>query len=154
MRRIIAYALAIIYTSLLWAAGEPSITQSTIGNGLESQTLNVLAKDRLGRLWVGSDVGISLISNGTVTNIKEIGMKRKYEYVPITKDEKGVSRGGRYFPLTVNALAILDEMRRMQGPRANSLNGLKLLGAEIYQHTILDARCFKIVYELCLMSCI
>ena len=72
MRRIIAYALAIIYTSLLWAAGEPSITQSTIGNGLESQTLNVLAKDRLGRLWVGSDVGISLISNGTVTNIREI----------------------------------------------------------------------------------
>ena len=72
MRRIIAYALAIIYTSLLWAAGEPSKTQSTIGNGLESQTLNVLAKDRLGRLWVGSDVGISLISNGTVTNIREI----------------------------------------------------------------------------------
>lgn len=46
--------------------------------------------------------------------IKEIGMKRKYEYVPITKDEKGVSRGGRYFPLTTNALAILDEMRHMQ----------------------------------------
>ena len=72
MRKILASALAIIYTSFIWAACGPSITQSTIGNGLESQTLNVLAKDRLGRLWVGSDVGISLISNGTVTNIREI----------------------------------------------------------------------------------
>ena len=72
MRRILASALAILYTSLLWAANGLSITQSTIGNGLESQTLNVLAKDRLGRLWVGSDVGISVISNGTVTNIREL----------------------------------------------------------------------------------
>ena len=39
---------------------------------MESQTLNELAKDRLGRLWVGSDVGISLISNGTVTNIRDL----------------------------------------------------------------------------------
>ena len=72
MRRTFAAVLAIIYTSLLWAAGGMSITQSTIGNGLESQTLNVLAKDRQGRLWVGSDVGVSLISNGTVTNIREL----------------------------------------------------------------------------------
>ena len=72
MRRIFAVSLAILYTSLLWAAGGLSISQSTIGNGLESQTLNVLAKDRLGRLWVGSDVGLSVISNGTVTNIREI----------------------------------------------------------------------------------
>lgn len=72
MRRIIALSLAILYTSLLWAVNGLSITQSTIGNGLESQTLNVLAKDRLGRLWVGSDVGLSVISNGTVTNIREI----------------------------------------------------------------------------------
>ena len=72
MRRTFAAVLVIIYTSLLWAAGGMSITQSTIGNGLESQTLNVLAKDRQGRLWVGSDVGVSLISNGTVTNIREL----------------------------------------------------------------------------------
>lgn len=72
MRRFFALSLAILYTSLLWAAGGLSISQSTIGNGLESQTLNVLAKDRLGRLWVGSDVGLSVISNGTVTNIREI----------------------------------------------------------------------------------
>ena len=72
MRRFFALSLAILYTSLLWAAGGLTITQSTIGSGLESQTLNVLAKDRLGRLWVGSDVGLSVISNGTVTNIREI----------------------------------------------------------------------------------
>ena len=72
MRRLFALSLAILYTSLLWAVNGLSISQSTIGNGLESQTLNVLAKDRLGRLWVGSDVGLSVISNGTVTNIREI----------------------------------------------------------------------------------
>ena len=72
MRRVLTLALTILYTSLLWAVSGLSITQSTIGNGLESQSLNVLAKDRLGRLWVGSDVGISVISNGTVTNIREM----------------------------------------------------------------------------------
>ena len=72
MRRFFALSLAILYTSILWAVNGLSISQSTIGNGLESQTLNVLAKDRLGRLWVGSDVGLSVISNGTVTNIREI----------------------------------------------------------------------------------
>ena len=72
MRRVLTLALTILYSSLLWAVSGLSITQSTIGNGLESQSLNVLAKDRLGRLWVGSDVGISVISNGTVTNIREM----------------------------------------------------------------------------------
>jgi len=72
MKRILASALAILYTTLLFAVNGISISQSTIGNGLESQTLNVLAKDRQGRLWVGSDVGLSMISNGLVTNIREI----------------------------------------------------------------------------------
>ena len=72
MKRVIASVLSLLYTTLLLAANGISISQSTIGNGLESQSLNVLAKDRQGRLWVGSDVGISVISNGTVTNIKEI----------------------------------------------------------------------------------
>lgn len=72
MRRFFAWALAILYTSMIWAVNGISVSQNTIGSGLESQTLNVLAKDRQGRLWVGSDVGISVISNGTVTNIKEI----------------------------------------------------------------------------------
>lgn len=72
MRRIIISALIILYTSLLWAINGVSISQNTIGNGLESQSMNMIAKDRQGRLWVGSDVGISLISNGTVTNIREL----------------------------------------------------------------------------------
>lgn len=72
MKRVLALSFTILYTSLLWAVSGLSISQSTIGNGLESQSLNVLAKDRQGRLWVGSDVGISVISNGTVTNIREM----------------------------------------------------------------------------------
>ena len=72
MKRFFASVLTILFTSLLWAVNGISITQSTIGDGLESQSLNVLAKDRQGRLWVGSDVCLSVISNGTVTNIREI----------------------------------------------------------------------------------
>lgn len=72
MRRVFAATLFILYTYLLSAVNGISISQSTIGSGLESQSLNTLAKDRQGRLWVGSDVGLSLISNGTVTNIREI----------------------------------------------------------------------------------
>lgn len=72
MRRVFASVLLLLYSSLMFAINGISISQSTIGNGLESQFLNVLAKDRQGRLWVGTDVGLSLISNGTVTNIREI----------------------------------------------------------------------------------
>ena len=93
MRRFIALSLALLYTSLTWAVSGLSISQSTIGNGLESQTLNVLAKDRLGRLWVGSDVGLSVISNGTVTNIREI-----------------VSEGGLVMLGNVNAIACTDNV--------------------------------------------
>ncbi len=72
MKRYLLSLSALICCTMLWAAAGISISQKTIGNGLESQTLNVLAKDRLGRLWVGSDVGLSLISNGTVTNIRDV----------------------------------------------------------------------------------
>jgi len=72
MRRIFVSVLLSLYASMLWAVNGISISQSTIGNGLESQSINVLTKDRQGRLWVGSDVGLSVISNGTVTNIREI----------------------------------------------------------------------------------
>ena len=72
MRRLFISALTAIYCSALWAINGISIIQNTIGSGLESQSINILAKDRQGRLWVGSDVGLSLISNGTVTNIREL----------------------------------------------------------------------------------
>ena len=72
MRRIVIFVLTVICCSVSWAVNGISIIQNTIGNGLESQTINVLAKDRQGRLWVGSDVGLSLISNGTVINIRDI----------------------------------------------------------------------------------
>ena len=40
--------------------------------------------------------------------IKENGSeKKRYEYVPVTKNEKGISRGGRYFPLTQKMMDIL-----------------------------------------------
>ena len=72
MKRYLLSLSALLCCTLMWAAGGISISQKTIGNGLESQSLNVLSKDRLGRLWVGSDVGLSLISNGTVTNIRDV----------------------------------------------------------------------------------
>ena len=72
MRKVAITVLAVLYSIFLWAANGVTITQSTIGNGLESQSLNVLAKDRLGRLWIGSDVGISMFSNGIITNIRDI----------------------------------------------------------------------------------
>lgn len=72
MKRYLLSLSALLCCTLMWAVSGISISQKTIGNGLESQSLNVLSKDRLGRLWVGSDVGLSLISNGTVTNIRDV----------------------------------------------------------------------------------
>ncbi len=72
MRKLSAFVLLLFCTTLLRAANGISVFQSTIGNGLESQSLNVLAKDEQGRLWIGTDVGLSVISNGTVTNIREL----------------------------------------------------------------------------------
>lgn len=46
--------------------------------------------------------------------IKEIGMERKCEYIPVTKNERGVSKGGRYFPITRRIQEILLEMKSMQ----------------------------------------
>lgn len=40
--------------------------------------------------------------------------KKQYVYAEHTKDEKGISRGGRYFPLTDSIKAILDELRALQ----------------------------------------
>ena len=72
MRRAVISVISLLFTSLLWAVNGISVSQNTIGNGLESQSLNVITKDSQGRLWIGSDVGISVISNGTVTNIRDI----------------------------------------------------------------------------------
>ena len=72
MKRFLLSISAVILTLSAWATNGTSISQKTIGSGLESQSLNVLAKDWQGRLWVGSDVGVSLISNGTVTNIRDM----------------------------------------------------------------------------------
>ena len=72
MRRFILFVLSAVISPIVWAVNGISLIQNTIGSGLESQSINVLTKDRQGRLWVGSDVGVSLISNGIVTNIKDI----------------------------------------------------------------------------------
>ncbi len=71
IRKTVILLMAVLYVSVL-SAGGVSMFQSTLGYGLESQSLNVLAKDSQGRLWIGSDVGISIISNGTVTNLRDI----------------------------------------------------------------------------------
>ena len=48
------------------------------------------------------------------SQIIERGMNRKYDYVPLLKNEKGVAHGGRYFPITANMQAIFIEMADMQ----------------------------------------
>lgn len=48
------------------------------------------------------------------SQIIESGMNRKYAYVPLLKNEKGVARGGRYFPITANMQEIFTEMADMQ----------------------------------------
>ena len=72
MRRKILSTLSLLISACLWAANSLSVIQTTIGSGIETQSLNVIAKDQLGRLWIGSNVGVSVISNGTVTNIREV----------------------------------------------------------------------------------
>jgi len=71
IRKTVLLFMAVLYASVM-SASTVSMFQNTLGYGLESQSLNVLAKDNLGRLWIGSDVGISIISNGTVTNLRDI----------------------------------------------------------------------------------
>lgn len=72
MRKIFLSFLSLMLTLCLTASNNMSVIQTTIGSGIDTQSLNVITKDRLGRLWIGTNVGVSVISNGTVTNIKEV----------------------------------------------------------------------------------
>lgn len=71
IQKTVILVMAVLYVSVL-SANSVSRFQNTLGYGLESQSLNVLAKDSQGRLWIGTDVGMSIISNGKVTNLRDI----------------------------------------------------------------------------------
>ena len=45
---------------------------------------------------------------------RKVGRGKEYYYAPWTKDEKGISKGGRYFPMTHGLKAILDELKALQ----------------------------------------
>lgn len=72
MRRTVISALLFLTCLGTGAANSYNYGQHTIGDGLGSQSLTCLAKDCYGRLWIGSNVGFSIISNGNVTNISDI----------------------------------------------------------------------------------
>lgn len=72
MKRVLLAILTLLTATAMWAYSGLYISQSTIGNGLDSQTITALAKDRLGRLWIGSNVGVTVISNGKITNIRDM----------------------------------------------------------------------------------
>lgn len=55
-----------------YAAYDYTFSQTSIGNGLNTQTLNTLAKDNYGRLWIGTDIGIAVLSNGHTTCVNDI----------------------------------------------------------------------------------
>ena len=72
MKRLFLSILTLLTAVTMYAYSGLYISQSTIGNGLDSQTITALAKDRLGRLWIGSNVGVTVISNGKITNIRDM----------------------------------------------------------------------------------
>lgn len=72
MKRLFLLLLTVLSVVNMYAYNGLYISQSTIGNGMDSQTITSLAKDRLGRLWIGSNVGVTVISNGKVTNIRDM----------------------------------------------------------------------------------
>lgn len=72
MRRILISAFLCLASLVSNAIGQYSCNQLAIGRELEGQSLTTLAKDSFGRLWAGSNAGVSIISNGNVTNVKDV----------------------------------------------------------------------------------
>ncbi len=60
--------------------------------------------------WVDFACGRIHIHSQQLRNI-ETG---KYEYVNWTKNEKGIPRGGRYFPITIEIQNLIDELKEAQ----------------------------------------
>ena len=68
------YALTFILllaSVLLKASEQYIISQTALERHLDGQSINALAKDHYGRLWVGTDLGVSIISNGVVKTLTE-----------------------------------------------------------------------------------
>ncbi len=61
--------------------------------------------------WSDIDYGNGLIHIHSQQLSRKGIHKKEYYYVEWTKDEKGISKGGRYFPLTKRIMVILQEIR-------------------------------------------
>lgn len=48
------------------------ISQITTTEGLSSQNVSIMEKDKYGRLWVGSSIGLDIFNNGKLTNLQTI----------------------------------------------------------------------------------
>lgn len=72
MKKILLTVLLSFTVIRSFAAYDYAFSQTSIGNGLNSQTLNTLAKDRFGRLWIGTDIGIAVLSNSQTECVNDI----------------------------------------------------------------------------------
>lgn len=58
--------------SILSKANFAQISQITTTEGLSSQNVSIMEKDKYGRLWVGSSIGLDIFNNGSLTNLHTI----------------------------------------------------------------------------------
>ncbi|MBO7261232.1 MAG: response regulator [Bacteroidaceae bacterium] len=71
MRRYISILVALLF-SIVIRANFSQISQITTTEGLSSQNVRIMEKDKYGRLWVGSSIGLDIFNNGTLTNLQTI----------------------------------------------------------------------------------
>lgn len=71
MRRYILFLVALMSSTFI-RANFSQISQITTTEGLSSQNVRIMEKDKYGRLWVGSSIGLDIFNNGTLTNLQTI----------------------------------------------------------------------------------
>ncbi len=71
MRRYILFLVALVSSTFI-RANFSQISQITTTEGLSSQNVRIMEKDKYGRLWVGSSIGLDIFNNGTLTNLQTI----------------------------------------------------------------------------------
>lgn len=71
MKRNILLCIVLMF-SIFIRANFSQISQITTTEGLSSQNVSIMEKDRFGRLWVGSAIGLDIFNNGELINLQTI----------------------------------------------------------------------------------
>ena len=66
------FIFSLLAFSILSKANFAQISQITTTEGLSSQNVSIMEKDKYGRLWVGSSIGLDIFNNGSLTNLHTI----------------------------------------------------------------------------------